>query len=413
MEEISNTSLKLNYKSKSFEISIPKTYKELIKCFNNRFAINEQYFSYIYIYNEEEIYIDSEEKYKKFLNLLDKNEVNNEIIGKINYKEKIDKLIQENKKLKFENQKLLTKIAQYEKEQKIENEKREKKNDSKNIAKIQKKEIFLSHSKMNQSGIINEELQNLNLSFEKQNKQFNNIKKKYEEECLKLIDTFFNEEILNNLNIKSDNIINPEEKESYYMNKELENEEVQCQICKIKPISFERYICSICPKYNLCKNCEEKNYREGIHKHSFIKIRNKIYDQSIFNDNSIRIIVKESYLIYEGTHNYTVKVNIKNNSKIQLPDNIFLYCDKNSNLYPINKVMKIHPLFPQECQILNIKFENLEQFPSDSYKSTFYAKLDKKIITHFDINFKILKTSDLSPVNEFIKEAMNTLNFDF
>ena len=48
---------------------------------------------------------------------------------------------------------------------------------------------------------------------------------------------------------------------------------IKCNLCGKKPIIGIRYKCSKCEDFNLCEECEEKNYRRKIHKHYFIILR--------------------------------------------------------------------------------------------------------------------------------------------
>jgi hypothetical protein len=50
---------------------------------------------------------------------------------------------------------------------------------------------------------------------------------------------------------------------------------IKCNKCGKNPIIGYRYKCSICKNYNLCENCEEKNYETEEHSHNFIKMRNE------------------------------------------------------------------------------------------------------------------------------------------
>ena len=62
---------------------------------------------------------------------------------------------------------------------------------------------------------------------------------------------------------------------------------IKCQQCSKNPIIGYRYKCSVCPDYNLCEECEEKNVN---HPHNFIKIRNAQNPSLIINKNNCTLL---------------------------------------------------------------------------------------------------------------------------
>ena len=63
---------------------------------------------------------------------------------------------------------------------------------------------------------------------------------------------------------------------------------IKCQKCFQEPIIGYRYKCAFCSDYNLCEQCEEKNFLNNEHPHEFIKIRkerNEIEQNLISNIN--------------------------------------------------------------------------------------------------------------------------------
>jgi hypothetical protein len=68
---------------------------------------------------------------------------------------------------------------------------------------------------------------------------------------------------------------NPEEKEEeiVFSMVKVPHHGIKCDKCGINPIIGYRYKCSVCNNYNLCENCEMKNYETKEHQHNFIKIR--------------------------------------------------------------------------------------------------------------------------------------------
>ena len=62
---------------------------------------------------------------------------------------------------------------------------------------------------------------------------------------------------------------------------------VKCELCHQQPIVGIRYKCSVCPNYNLCEACEEKNYELKTHPHDFIRMRDPVIEKpKIVHQNS-------------------------------------------------------------------------------------------------------------------------------
>ena len=55
---------------------------------------------------------------------------------------------------------------------------------------------------------------------------------------------------------------------------------VKCELCLQQPIVGIRYKCSVCPNYNLCEACEEKNYELKTHPHDFIRMRDPAIEKA-------------------------------------------------------------------------------------------------------------------------------------
>ena len=55
---------------------------------------------------------------------------------------------------------------------------------------------------------------------------------------------------------------------------------VKCELCHQQPIVGIRYKCSVCPNYNLCEACEEKNYELKTHPHDFIRMRDPVIEKA-------------------------------------------------------------------------------------------------------------------------------------
>ena len=61
-------------------------------------------------------------------------------------------------------------------------------------------------------------------------------------------------------------------KEKNWNNKNKIHYGIKCNLCDSENIAGIRYLCGICPNFNLCQKCEEKSGRT--HGHSLLKIRN-------------------------------------------------------------------------------------------------------------------------------------------
>ena len=315
--------------------------------------------------------------------------------------------------------------------------------------------------------------------FDKQSEEYKNIlkciKMEYNIELNKIIKeilkTNFDNNIYNEINKQSDIIFNNYLRNLEDFEKESKNnfskimnnknkilnvcinetihEGVKCQNCLMKPIIGERYKCSICPDYNLCKECEEDNSNTLKHKHNFIKIRyvnieninnNNIDIKKLINNNNIDIkksinmnyfnditcinhknnnekysfIIKniqKIYLIYCETKKYVINLEITNNSNREYPEQTqIIYNDKNSTLKPTNNIIKINALAPNITQNITLVYENLKSKEPGYYYSFFNFEINGNIIDDIKINIKILSNNDFELVENF-KNAINIYSF--
>ena len=122
---------------------------------------------------------------------------------------------------------------------------------------------------------------------------------------------------------------------------------IKCELCSRQPIVGIRYKCAVCPNYNLCEECEEKNYETKAHPHDFLRIRDPRNDKikqiqsngQDFSDNVIQAKPKFSFelltknLILEVEKGSTKllkhKLVLKNNYGMSWNQGTtFLKCDK-------------------------------------------------------------------------------------
>ena len=111
--------------------------------------------------------------------------------------------------------------------------------------------------------IKEEEMEKKEKLFEEEN---NKLKRKIEEQNLKIKD--FEQEIENS-KIEINNL----KANITFSNIKTIHKGIKCNMCNKEPIIGIRYKCSKCDDYNLCENCEEKNFTSGEHTHDFLKLR--------------------------------------------------------------------------------------------------------------------------------------------
>ena len=113
--------------------------------------------------------------------------------------------------------------------------------------------------------------------------------KKYEQSQIKLREKFSQISMIAKSKINNNNNNNHNNNSKVAVCKTV-HKGIKCQRCFQEPIIGYRYKCMICKDYNLCDQCEEKNYLNNEHPHDFIKIRkerNEI-DQNLNSSINLR-----------------------------------------------------------------------------------------------------------------------------
>ena len=367
----------------------------------------------------------------------------------------------EKKQIDLELQDYKSRLEANNKEKKIQEEKinqllEQNKQDKEKIEELLKKEEENEKSNINLSNIVNDisndksklilklydqqsedykkELEKIKNKFNKElNEKFKNKINNDDDDKYKNIYKEINEQsklLLNNYLGKLEELENKRKNEfETIMNTNNDNnvikfsineaihEGIKCNNCSKKPIIGERYQCSQCPNYNLCKNCEEENSITLKHNHNFIKIRyannndiiEKKDDKKIVNENknySFEIEnKKEEYLLYVGTFKYDIELTIRNNCKYAYPENTEIICDKDSNLIPTNKI-KINKLKPNETQNITIKYDNLKACTQGIMNSFFNFEVNgKKFGIKIIIKLKFLANDNYELVELFRREV--------
>ena len=170
-----------------------------------------------------------------------------------------------------------------------------KKNNSQIQLFIKKNELLNNEIKKlridNQKIELSKNLLQENEALKTENAKLNNIikdKKNIENENFQLkksVDTIKQENIKLKNDIKKINENNNNNKKIQTM-----HSGIKCNLCYKMPIIGIRYKCSKCENFNLCENCEEKNYKRKIHKHYFIKLRDieEKNDENIIQYNNLK-----------------------------------------------------------------------------------------------------------------------------
>ena len=150
---------------------------------------------------------------------------------------------------------------------------------------------------------------------------------------------------------------------------------IECNECKMFPIIGYRYKCLECPNYNLCDNCE----KIVEHEHNFIRYVNE--ENIVFkNDNKYSyecLSSKLSVSVIQGTKEAELNIVIKNNGITQWTENSKFINGKESKINCSH--IKLNPLKPEQQDIIEIKFDNLDNIPPYTYPSYLLFSVDDKI----------------------------------
>ena len=187
---------------------------------------------------------------------------------------------------------------------------------------------------------------------------------------------------------------------------------VKCEKCGKNPITGYRYKCSVCPNFNLCQDCEQKNAASLEHNHNFIKMReeekkpkinpeikeikkeekkNNPPKQEIININKVNEKEKKEYNYEIPPNNINelnkdaieaqdkevkYKIQLLNNSDLEWPEKkTKLIIDKNSEIKHNEIILDRVP--PQNAQIIEITL-NIDNLEEGNKKCIFNFNVDGK-----------------------------------
>ena len=142
---------------------------------------------------------------------------------------------------------------------------------------------------------------------------------------------------------------------------EVVHQGIKCMLCDMNPIKGIRYQCSQCPDYNLCGNCEEKNYEKKTHPHNFIMIR-KPKDNTKYSYKLINY--EPSFYIKQGIDKQiTITIQLKNNlNETWINGHTKLICNKQRSTITCEDIM-LPSLKYDETTKVKCTFKNLITIP--------------------------------------------------
>ena len=251
-----NESLKQKYSKLEFVNQENESLKSEIEALKNNNQIIESLKQNINQLNNENESL--KQKYSKLEFVNQENEsLKNEIETLKNNNQIIESLKQNINQLNNENESLKQK---YSKLEFVNQENESLKNEIETLKNNNQKNKLLKEIS-NENKLLKSKIEELTLD-----------KKNLEKENSKLNTTIWQIDSIKQENKKLKNEINKI--------KEIHNNKVKtihfgiaCNLCFKKPIIGIRYKCSECDNFNLCEECEEKNYKKRMHKHNFIKLR--------------------------------------------------------------------------------------------------------------------------------------------
>ena len=86
---------------------------------------------------------------------------------------------------------------------------------------------------------------------------------------------------------------------------------------------------------------------------------------------------KLSVSVYEGSQQAQISIVIKNNGNLEWTNQTLLIPAKNSQIKC--NYIKLKPLKPREQNMVTITFDDLKNYPVNSYSSIFLFTVDEKI----------------------------------
>ena len=136
---------------------------------------------------------------------------------------------------------------------------------------------------------------------------------------------------------------------------------IKCNKCGAYPIVGYGYTCSVCKDYNLCEECEQKNYEIQEHEHPFIKIRlSEKYNYGFLDDNPELF---SKIVEYDKRQDIEFNFTIINKSQIDFPGNgrTKLELDKENSSIKIEDII-LKELKPEQNMkiIINILKEQIK-----------------------------------------------------
>ena len=220
---------------------------------------------------------------------------------------------------------------------------------------------------------------------------------------------------------------------------------IKCELCLQQPIVGIRYKCSICPNYNLCESCEEKNYELKTHPHDFIRMRDPVVekpkvipqnggyqllepeDKNINQKFSFDVLNKNlTYNINQGKEKFLdVRIVLQNNYGMSWNlGTTKLVCDKlRSNI--ICEDVNLPPLSSEQKTEVRCLFNNVNTLEPGNYKCYFNFTVDKKIYgppivilvnilkqsfsTGIQLNIDLFRKKYDLPVNDYSDEKLKNV----
>ena len=223
--------------------------------------------------------------------------------------------------------------------------------------------------------------------------------KKYEQSQIKLKEKFSQISIMAKSKINNNNNNNKNNNKVAVC--KTVHKGIKCQRCFQEPIIGYRYKCMVCNDYNLCEQCEEKNFLNYEHPHDFIKIRkerNEIEQNLISNINFSNHNAEKQNNNNPIFENFiTINDNFNNNNDIN-PNNNF-NPQKNSNNYNNNN-NNMNNLNNFDKNINNVNYENTLNNNNNIFSNNNkILNQNPKNNNNFNSNFKINRSNNNLKIN--------------